>query len=164
MKLLRPAVTAAFALGCVCLLSGCPDEGDHELVVQTKDGPVALRYTDLEVGKGKEIKKGDTVMVLLVGKLESGRVFANQQERSRPIPLPLIEGKIFVPGLLEGVPGMKVGGKRVLYIPAALGYGAKGANNGQIPPNANLVYEVEVVRFAAPGEEMAHPELEGVDE
>ncbi len=164
MRLLRPALTAAFALGCVCLLAGCPDEGDHELVVQTKDGPVAMRYTDLEVGKGAEVKKGDRLMVLMVGKLESGRVFSNQQDRKRPVYLPLVEGEIFVPGLLEGVPGMKVGGKRVLYIPAALGYGPKGGFNGQIPPNANLVYEIDVLRFAEPGERAPRPDLEGLDD
>src|SRR5436309_2030433 len=106
MKLLRPA-TAAFALGCVCLLAGCPDEGDHERVVQTKDGPVAMRYSDLEVGKGEEVKKGDIVLVHYTGTLESGTKFASSHDRGKPLWAKLVPGKALI-GWYEGIPGMKV--------------------------------------------------------
>ena len=100
------------------------------------------------------VKKGDRIEVLLVGTLSAGRVFVNRQDRDRPLRVKLAEG-LEPRGLLAGIPGMKVGGKRKLYLPAELGYGDKG--KGQIPANAKLIYEVEVLRIVPPGEAEPRP-------
>src|SRR5258708_4530709 len=79
------------------------------------------------------------------------------QARDRPRRVKLDDG-LEPKGLLAGIPGMKAGGKRKLYLPAELGYGDKG--KGQIPANAKLIYEVEVLRIVPPGE----PELRPFDD
>ena len=153
MRYLRLPAIVLLAAGCVCFVAGCGDEGDTEISVDTDKGPVVMSYTDLEPGKGQDVKKGDTVEVLLLGTLSAGRVFVNRHDKDRPVRLKVAEG-LEPRGLLGGIPGMKVGGKRKLYIPGPLGYGEKGVAGGQvqIPPNAKLIYEVEVLRIAPPGE------------
>ena len=154
MCYLRLPAFALLAVACVFLAAGCGDEGDTETSVDTDQGPVVMSYTDLEPGKGPEVKKGDRIEVLLVGTLSAGRVFVNRQDRDRPLRVKLAEG-LEPRGLLAGIPGMKVGGKRKLYLPAELGYGDKG--KGQIPANAKLIYEVEVLRIVPPGEAEPRP-------
>src|SRR5262249_29483751 len=159
MRYLRPLAFVLPAVACVFLAAGCGDEGDTEISVDTDKGPVVMSYTDLEPGKGQEVKKGDTIEVLLLGTLSAGRVFVNKQDKDRPLRLKVAEG-LEPRGLLGGIPGMKVGGKRKLYIPGPLGYGEKGVSGGQvqIPPNAKLIYEVEVLRIVPPGEPPPRPD------
>ncbi|WP_415411051.1 FKBP-type peptidyl-prolyl cis-trans isomerase [Synechococcus sp. A10-1-5-9] len=102
-----------------------------------------LRITNLVVGTGAEATSGQTVVVHYRGTLEDGSQFDASYDRGTPFSFPLGAGRV-IKGWDEGVQGMKVGGKRKLVIPPDLGYGARGAG-GVIPPNATLIFEVELL-------------------
>lgn len=114
-------------------------------------GSVAeLQRIDLEVGAGAIASAGDEVSVHYTGWLydedapeQRGQQFDSSLERGEPITFLLGAGRV-IRGWDDGVAGMRVGGRRVLLIPANLGYGRKGAG-GVIPPHASLVFEVELV-------------------
>jgi FKBP-type peptidyl-prolyl cis-trans isomerase len=102
-----------------------------------------LKYAILKEGDGDEAKDGDLVQVHYTGWLESdGKKFDSSLDRGQPFEFPLGQGQV-IKGWDEGVKGMKVGEKRQLVIPAALGYGESGM--GDIPPNATLVFDVELL-------------------
>ncbi|MGB5136052.1 MAG: FKBP-type peptidyl-prolyl cis-trans isomerase [Prochlorococcaceae cyanobacterium] len=103
-----------------------------------------LRITDLTAGDGPEAKAGQTVVVNYRGTLENGREFDSSYGRG-PFSFPLGAGRV-IRGWDEGVAGMQVGGKRKLVIPPDLAYGERGAG-GVIPPNATLVFEVELLEI-----------------
>jgi FKBP-type peptidyl-prolyl cis-trans isomerase FkpA len=109
--------------------------------VTTKSG---LKYIDEKVGDGEEAKAGKIVEVHYTGWLKDGTKFDSSKDRGKPFEFPLGAGRV-IKGWDEGVAGMKVGGKRKLIIPPELGYGARGAG-GVIPPNAELTFEVELLR------------------
>ena len=102
-----------------------------------------LVIEDLEVGSGDEAVAGKNVLVHYTGWLTDGTKFDSSKDRNDPFVFPL-GGRRVIAGWDEGVQGMKVGGKRKLTIPPNLGYGARGAG-GVIPPNATLVFEVELL-------------------
>ena len=114
----------------------------QETTVTTASG---LKYEDLQIGDGAEAKTGDRVQVHYTGWLENGTKFDSSVDRGRPFEFPLGAGRV-IRGWDEGVAGMKVGGKRKLVIPAALGYGDRGAG-GVIPPGATLIFEVELLKI-----------------
>ena len=108
-------------------------------IVTMSDG---LKFQDLSVGTGAEAKSGDTVAVNYLGTLENGTKFDSSYDRNQPFITQIGVGQV-IKGWDEGIPGMKVGGKRKLIIPPALGYGNQA--QGPIPANSVLIFEVELV-------------------
>jgi FKBP-type peptidyl-prolyl cis-trans isomerase FkpA len=102
-----------------------------------------LKYEDLVEGEGNLAEAGQTVSVHYTGWLTDGSKFDSSKDRNSPFDFPLGKGHV-IRGWDEGVQGMKIGGTRKLTIPPQLGYGAAGAG-GVIPPNATLVFEVELL-------------------
>ena len=111
----------------------------------TKSG---LQYDDTVEGAGASPSKGQTCVMHYTGWLwdgtTKGRQFDSSVDRGQPFEFILGVGHV-IKGWDEGVSTMKVGGKRTLIIPAELGYGARGAGGGLIPPNATLCFEVELL-------------------
>jgi FKBP-type peptidyl-prolyl cis-trans isomerase FkpA len=105
--------------------------------------PTGLVIEDVVLGEGAEAAAGRNVTVHYTGWLTSGKKFDSSKDRQDPFVFPLGAGHV-IRGWDEGVQGMKVGGTRKLTIPPELGYGARGAG-GVIPPNATLVFEVELL-------------------
>jgi FKBP-type peptidyl-prolyl cis-trans isomerase FkpA len=102
-----------------------------------------LVIEELVVGEGAEAAAGQTVSVHYTGWLTDGTKFDSSKDRNEPFEFPLGRQHV-IAGWDEGVQGMKIGGTRKLTIPPAIGYGARGAG-GVIPPNATLVFEVELL-------------------
>ncbi|MFS4467318.1 peptidylprolyl isomerase [Maribacter sp. 2210JD10-5] len=103
-----------------------------------------LRYKITKQGNGKKAEKGKTVSVHYEGSLLDGKVFDSSFSRNQPIDFPLGMGNV-IAGWDEGIALLNVGDKAKLIIPSDLGYGAAGAGGGIIPPNATLVFDVELV-------------------
>jgi FKBP-type peptidyl-prolyl cis-trans isomerase FkpA len=134
-------VLAVAAVVAACTQSssgGGGSSGGNEVTT-----PSGLTYTDEAVGNGTEAQAGKTVFVHYTGWLTDGKKFDSSKDRGQPFSFPLGQGRV-IKGWDEGVAGMKVGGKRRLTIPSNLGYGPAGAG-GVIPPNATLVFEVELL-------------------
>jgi peptidylprolyl isomerase len=109
----------------------------------TAAAPKGLVTKDLIVGTGPVAKAGSTITVNYVGELyKTGKQFDASWTRHQTFSTPLAAGSV-IPGWVQGIPGMKVGGRRELIIPPSLGYGASGS--GPIPPNATLVFVVDLL-------------------
>lgn len=114
---------------------------------EMKSLPSGLKYQDEVVGTGAEAVAGKQVQVHYTGWLDKagakGDKFDSSLDRGQPFAFSLGAGQV-IKGWDDGVAGMKIGGKRTLLIPAELGYGARGAG-GVIPPNATLIFDVELL-------------------
>ena len=104
-----------------------------------------LQIDELKLGDGPTAAAGNFVSVHYTGWLTDGRKFDSSKDRDEPFEFPLGRRNV-IAGWDEGVQGMRVGGVRKLTIPPQLGYGARGAG-GVIPPNATLVFEVELLEI-----------------
>jgi len=109
--------------------------------------PSGLQYVDTRPGHGKPAVTGQACSMLYRGWLypdkRRGKLFDSSLDPKRPFKFTLGLGQV-IPGWDEGIKGMKVGGRRVLILPPALGYGARGAGD-DIPPDATLLFEVELL-------------------
>jgi peptidylprolyl isomerase len=111
--------------------------------VETDSG---LKYKNYSEGEGPEATSGDLVSVHYTGTLADGTKFDSSVDRGQPFQFNLGAGMV-IKGWDEGVAGMKIGGTRVLVIPAELGYGDRGAG-GAIPPGAELHFQVELIKIS----------------
>lgn len=127
-------LTIAFFGGCEKDMTGSE--------IKTDSG---LKYVDEVIGTGDSPKTGQKVTVHYTGTLEDGKKFDSSRDRNQPLTFTIGIGQV-IQGWDEGVSTMKKGGKRKLIIPANLGYGAQGAG-GVIPPNATLIFEVELLEI-----------------
>lgn len=113
--------------------------------------PNGLKIIDVKIGTGAVAKPGEQVTVHYTGWLyehgAKGKKFDSSVDRGQPFDFALGAGSV-IPGWDKGVAGMKVGGKRTLIIPSDLGYGADGTPDGTIPPNATLIFDVELLKVA----------------
>jgi peptidylprolyl isomerase len=112
-------------------------------VTQEQESTTGLRHVDLLQGTGASPKSTDKVTVHYTGWLTNGKKFDSSVDRREPATFKLNQ---VISGWTEGVGSMKEGGKRLMIIPSNLGYGANGAG-GVIPPNATLIFEVELLKI-----------------
>lgn len=149
MSIAPVRILFAAVLGAV-LVAGCADPGPPP------GGSVAeLERIDTGQGEGEVAQAGDEVTVHYSGWVYDerepdlrGEPFDSSRERNEPFTFPLGAGRV-IAGWDEGVAGMRVGGRRELRIPAEMAYGRRGAG-GVIPPNASLVFDVELLEISRP--------------
>ena len=131
------------ALMMLGMLSPTFTQGATMSETKTTTTASGLKYEDVKQGTGEVATAGKNVSVHYTGWLTDGKKFDSSKDRGQPFEFPLGGGRV-IKGWDEGVQGMKVGGVRKLTIPASLGYGSRGAG-GVIPPDATLVFEVELL-------------------
>jgi FKBP-type peptidyl-prolyl cis-trans isomerase FkpA len=148
MKLKLSLVAAMIA---VASLAACGGGGSDEPAPVPVFSPATLTKTDTTVGTGPEAVTPKTVRVHYTGWLYTtaaanfkGTQFDSSLTAGKPFTFTLGSSQV-IPGFEQGVTGMKVGGKRTVLIPAALGYGASGGGGGRIPANSGLVFDIELV-------------------
>lgn len=148
---------ASLAITTVTLLASCyssKNTHNDSSTIQTKSSTMerikttsGLEYEVLQEGTGNTPNKGQTIAVHYTGWInnngEKGNKFDSSVDRGEPLEFPIGIGYV-IKGWDEGVMGMKCGEKRRLFIPASLGYGARGAGRA-IPPHANLIFDVELI-------------------
>lgn len=142
---IRLAAIAA-ALGLVAAVATpMPALAQEGKTVELADG---LKYIDTKIGDGPVAEKGYILSVQYTGWLykngNKGAKFDSSLDRNKPFTFTLGKHEV-IPGWEEGIAGMKVGGKRTLIIPPELAYGARGGANGIIPPDATLIFDVELL-------------------
>lgn len=139
------AVCAAVALTVVVIVTPRADAALNRFI-EVANG---LKYMDTKLGDGAVATAKSTVLVNYTGWLsnngEKGKKFDSSFDAGQPLTVTLGKGDV-IKGWDEGVTGMRVGGKRTLIIPPELAYGAKGGGNGAIPPNATLIFEIELLK------------------
>ena len=146
------ALPAALAAAAAFSTSSASARGLPELECagELKTAASGLQFCEAVVGSGREPTKGTVIKAHYTGRLTDGRVFDSSYTRGSPLQFKVGVGQVIKgwdEGILggEGIPPMKVGGKRVLVIPANLGYGDRGAGGGLIPGGATLKFDVELV-------------------
>jgi FKBP-type peptidyl-prolyl cis-trans isomerase len=144
------AIILALAAGSLFAQSAARKSATPNTNAPTKvtgDGvktPSGLIYWDIRVGNGEAAKEGSHVRVHYTGWLTSGKKFDSSVDAGKPFDFTIGNGEV-IKGWEEGVAGMRVGGKRQLRIPPDLGYGAEGTPGGPIPPNATLIFDVQLL-------------------
>ena len=149
----RPATVIKITVGLlgILLIAACQQQGDTGMSENASDAVITeLLITDVVNGDGATATAGQTVIVHYTGWLydpsqpeNKGTKFDSSVDRGQPFSFPLGAGQV-IRGWDEGFAGMQIGGKRILVIPPDMGYGARGAG-GAIPPNATLMFEVDMI-------------------
>ncbi len=132
------------------LLDARPADNSPPTVVAETDYIVTdsgLKYYDIKVGDGDSPRRGEMPLVHYVGWLEDGTKIDSSRDRGTPLHFTLGTEQVIL-GWEEGILTMNVGSKRQLVIPPELAFGEEGAGNGLIPPNATLIYEVELIAIS----------------
>lgn len=152
-KLALPLILA------ITLVAGCSREQPQAQAEETKAPPAPiteLQRIDLHVAPGEGISQGQRAVVHYTGWLydpgapdHKGKQFDSSRDRGQPFRFTIGAGQV-IRGWEEGVQGMRVGSKRRLIVPSDLGYGEMGAGNGAIPPNATLVFDIELLAIEQP--------------
>jgi len=152
---LTTLTASIFMLSASLFMTACTDSSKTSKIKEVVVAPApisSLIIDDVKIGTGAEASAGQTVSVHYTGWLyddnaadKHGKQFDSSRTRGTPFKFPLGGGRV-IKGWDQGVAGMKVGGQRTLTIPSALGYGARGAG-GSIPPNAVLVFDVELIEI-----------------
>ena len=133
------------SLATVCVLvAAVALSGADKKAAKTTPRADGLVIEELKEGTGPVATRGQTVSVHYTGHLTNGTKFDSSLDRGQPIEFPLGTG-VVIKGWDAGIDSMRVGGKRKLTIPPELAYGARGTPGGPIPPNATLVFDVELV-------------------
>ena len=146
MKVLRAPLLGILTLP-LALASplGCSHKANGSASAGAKSkGAGGLVVDEVKEGQGATAVKGKLISVHYTGHLTDGTKFDSSYDRGQPIDFHLGAGEV-IAGWDQGIEGMKVGGKRKLTIPPELAYGARGTPGGPIPPNATLVFDVELV-------------------
>ncbi len=138
------AALAVLPIGSAAAQNKAPAKPTKVADGKYKKGPGGLKYATLKEGTGAVAKSGP-VTVHYTGWLTNGTKFDSSVDRGQPFEFNLGGGQV-IKGWDEGVKGMKVGEKRQLVVPADMGYGATGTPGGPIPPNATLIFEVELLK------------------
>jgi len=143
-KLIPPGATLIFDVELIEIIEAFVD-ADFSLPGREDNTESGLRTIVHKEGSGEKPSAGQTVSVHYTGLLETGKKFDSSHDRGSPISFPLGQGRV-IKGWDEAIALMSKGEKRTLIIPPELGYGERGAG-GAIPPNATLIFEVELVDF-----------------
>lgn len=149
---LIPKLSLALLLSAAFVTTACSEQAAPQPTPTMETGNMSeLIKTDVKLGEGAEAIAGQDVSVHYTGWLydaaaadHKGTKFDSSRDRGMPFEFPLGGGQV-IKGWDQGVQGMKVGGQRTLTIPSSMGYGARGAG-GVIPPNATLIFDVELLR------------------
>src|ERR1700688_648536 len=140
-------MVAAIAMAVFAIPASMTTTAAAQTAGKTMTTPSGLQIIDTTVGTGASPKPGRTCVMHYTGWLyedgKKGKKFDSSVDRNEPFEFPIGQHRV-IAGWDEGVATMKVGGKRTLIIPPALGYGARGAG-GAIPPNATLMFDVELL-------------------
>lgn len=148
----------AVAVATALLLAGCGKPTPPPATPATDTAPITqLQKIDIVKGTGEGISAGQQAVVHYTGWLydpsapdHKGKQFDSSRGRGQPFRFVIGAGRV-IKGWEEGVQGMQPGGQRQLVIPADLGYGPEGAGGGVIPPNATLMFDVELLAIEEPG-------------
>ena len=135
-------ILIALVIGYLIASNTKPQPADMAQPSNSKTQASKLKIEDIQIGTGKEVKSGDTVVIHYKGTLTDGTKFDSSYDRGEPFETQIGVGQV-IKGWDEGVVGMKVGGKRKLTIPPEMGYGDRAT--GPIPANSTLIFEVELI-------------------
>jgi peptidylprolyl isomerase len=140
----KPATTEQMTTEAPVEQATPPQSGIPMVTGDTITTPSGLKYIVMAAGEGPTPTAGDLIGAHYTGWLLDGTKFDSSRDRGQPLQFPIGQGRV-IRGWDEGLMAMSVGGHRLLIIPPELSYGERGTPGGPIPPNATLIFDVELV-------------------